>query len=83
MLVLLDVDGTLVDTNYLHVDAWARAFHALGLVVPRAAIGTRRYRESRSATSRCSTKQEYISRGPRMPTSWTRVTSCFNLLELQ
>jgi HAD superfamily hydrolase (TIGR01509 family) len=38
MLVLLDVDGTLVDTNYLHVDAWARAFHTLGMVVPRAAI---------------------------------------------
>jgi HAD superfamily hydrolase (TIGR01509 family) len=38
MVILLDVDGTLVDTNYLHVDAWARAFHALGLVVPRAAI---------------------------------------------
>ncbi|HEY2746957.1 MAG TPA: HAD family hydrolase [Polyangia bacterium] len=38
MLILLDIDGTLVDTNYLHVDAWARAFHAVGLVVPRAAI---------------------------------------------
>jgi HAD superfamily hydrolase (TIGR01509 family) len=36
--MLLDIDGTLVDTNYLHVDAWARAFHAIGLVVPRAAI---------------------------------------------
>ena len=23
--VLLDIDGTLVDTNYLHVDAWSRA----------------------------------------------------------
>lgn len=38
VVVLLDIDGTLVDTNYLHVDAWARAFHAVGLVVPRAAI---------------------------------------------
>ncbi|HEX4457893.1 MAG TPA: HAD family hydrolase [Polyangia bacterium] len=38
MLILLDIDGTLVDTNYLHVDAWARAFHQLGLVIPRAAI---------------------------------------------
>ena len=38
MVILLDIDGTLVDTNYLHVDAWARAFHAVGLVVPRAAI---------------------------------------------
>ncbi|MCU1414952.1 MAG: hypothetical protein JWN80_2292, partial [Microbacteriaceae bacterium] len=23
--VLFDVDGTLVDSNYLHVDAWTRA----------------------------------------------------------
>ncbi|SEC53691.1 haloacid dehalogenase superfamily, subfamily IA, variant 3 with third motif having DD or ED/haloacid dehalogenase superfamily, subfamily IA, variant 1 with third motif having Dx(3-4)D or Dx(3-4)E [Amycolatopsis tolypomycina] len=27
--VLFDVDGTLVDSNYLHVHAWHRAFHAL------------------------------------------------------
>ena len=38
VVILLDIDGTLVDTNYLHVDAWARAFHAIGLVIPRAAI---------------------------------------------
>ncbi|MCU1278108.1 MAG: HAD-superfamily hydrolase subfamily variant 3 [bacterium] len=38
MVILLDIDGTLLDTNYLHVDAWARAFHAIGLVIPRAAI---------------------------------------------
>ena len=24
--VLLDVDGTLIDSNYLHVHAWFRAF---------------------------------------------------------
>ena len=28
--VLFDVDGTLVDSNYLHVHAWHRAFHRLG-----------------------------------------------------
>ena len=27
--VLFDVDGTLVDSNYLHVHAWYRAFHAV------------------------------------------------------
>jgi HAD superfamily hydrolase (TIGR01509 family) len=27
---LFDIDGTLVDSNYLHVDAWQRAFHAVG-----------------------------------------------------
>jgi HAD superfamily hydrolase (TIGR01509 family) len=29
--VLFDVDGTLVDSNYLHVHAWYRAFNDVGL----------------------------------------------------
>lgn len=32
--VLFDVDGTLVDSNYQHVVAWARAFEGVGVVVP-------------------------------------------------
>ncbi len=28
--VLFDVDGTLVDSNYVHVAAWLRAFHDVG-----------------------------------------------------
>ena len=32
--VLFDVDGTLVDSNYLHVAAWQRAFHDIGRTVP-------------------------------------------------
>ena len=28
--MLLDADGTLVDSNYLHVDAWSRAFAEVG-----------------------------------------------------
>ena len=28
--VLFDIDGTLVDSNYLHVDAWSRAFEKVG-----------------------------------------------------
>jgi HAD superfamily hydrolase (TIGR01509 family) len=31
--VLFDIDGTLVDSNYLHVHAWARAFHETGVAV--------------------------------------------------
>ncbi|TDL09841.1 HAD family hydrolase [Mycolicibacterium obuense] len=31
--VLFDVDGTLVDSNYLHVYAWVRAFEAEGVPV--------------------------------------------------
>lgn len=29
--VLFDVDGTLVDSNYLHVHAWVRAFYDMGV----------------------------------------------------
>jgi len=36
--VLFDVDGTLVDTNYLHVIAWARAFRDAGENVPMSGI---------------------------------------------
>ncbi|MDJ0376428.1 HAD family hydrolase [Cryobacterium sp. PH31-L1] len=31
--VLFDIDGTLVDSNYLHVEAWHRAFQTLGVDV--------------------------------------------------
>jgi HAD superfamily hydrolase (TIGR01549 family) len=31
---ILDVDGTLVDTNYHHVLAWSRAFRTHGIVLP-------------------------------------------------
>ena len=31
--VLFDIDGTLVDSNYLHVHAWIRAFAALKIPV--------------------------------------------------
>lgn len=37
-VVVLDVDGTLMDTNYLHVEAWARAFEDVGYRVPRSEI---------------------------------------------
>ncbi len=36
--VLFDVDGTLVDTNYLHAVAWARAFRDAGEWAPMNAI---------------------------------------------
>lgn len=36
--VILDVDGTLMDTNYPHVEAWARAFTEVGVRPPRREI---------------------------------------------
>ena len=36
--VLVDVDGTLVDTNYLHTLAWSRAFRDAGEWAPMNAI---------------------------------------------
>ncbi len=28
--VLFDIDGTLVDSSYVHINAWLHAFHAVG-----------------------------------------------------
>lgn len=36
--VFFDIDGTLMDTNYLHVEAWADAFEQVGVIVPRREI---------------------------------------------
>jgi HAD superfamily hydrolase (TIGR01509 family) len=36
--VLFDVDGTLIDTNYLHTLAWSRALHDAGEWAPMNAI---------------------------------------------
>jgi phosphoglycolate phosphatase-like HAD superfamily hydrolase len=35
---ILDVDGTLVDSNYQHVIAWSRAFRRSGVVVTAARV---------------------------------------------
>jgi HAD superfamily hydrolase (TIGR01509 family) len=37
-VVVLDIDGTLMDTNYLHTEAWARAFERAGHRVPRVRL---------------------------------------------
>jgi HAD superfamily hydrolase (TIGR01509 family) len=36
--VFLDIDGTLMDTNYLHIEAWAQAFEEVGVWPPRSRI---------------------------------------------
>ena len=36
--VIFDLDGTLVDTNAFHVEAWHEAFRQLGHAVPRNRI---------------------------------------------
>ena len=36
--MIFDIDGTLVDTNPAHVEAWGRAFKRLGYDVPRERI---------------------------------------------
>lgn len=37
-IVIFDVDGTLVDTNYAHVESWHRALKTFGVFIPRARI---------------------------------------------
>jgi beta-phosphoglucomutase-like phosphatase (HAD superfamily) len=36
--VTFDLDGTLVDSNELHVDSWDRAFRKFGKSFPREAL---------------------------------------------
>jgi HAD superfamily hydrolase (TIGR01549 family) len=36
--IILDIDGTLIDTNPAHVEAWRRAFRRFGFDVPRERI---------------------------------------------
>jgi HAD superfamily hydrolase (TIGR01509 family) len=36
--IFLDIDGTLMDTNYLHVEAWSDAFEKIGRTIPRREI---------------------------------------------
>jgi HAD superfamily hydrolase (TIGR01549 family) len=36
--MIFDIDGTLIDTNPAHVEAWCRAFQRLGLDVPAERI---------------------------------------------
>ena len=36
--VFLDIDGTLMDTNYLHIEAWAQAFEEVGARPPHSSI---------------------------------------------
>jgi phosphoglycolate phosphatase-like HAD superfamily hydrolase len=36
--IIFDIDGTLVDTNPAHVEAWRRAFRRLGYDVPRERV---------------------------------------------
>src|SRR4051794_34087815 len=35
---IFDIDGTLVDSNELHVDSWDRAFRKFGKTFPRASL---------------------------------------------
>lgn len=39
--VLFDLDGTLIDSNYQHVNAWSEALLAAGIVIPRWKIHRR------------------------------------------
>ncbi len=36
--VFLDIDGTLTDTNYLHIEVWAQAFKEVGAGPPKSRI---------------------------------------------
>ena len=50
--VLFDVDGTLVDTNYLHAVAWWQSFRRFGHDVPMATRSAARHRPRRGGAAR-------------------------------
>src|ERR1700680_5284105 len=39
--ILFDLDGTLIDSNYQHVNAWSEVLLAAGIVIPRWKIHRR------------------------------------------
>jgi membrane protein len=39
--MIFDLDGTLVDSNELHVESWARAFRHFGKMFPRESFANR------------------------------------------
>ena len=67
---ILDIDGTLVDTNYHHAVAWYRAFHQHEIVLPIWRIHTHMgmggdQLVDRSAASAPRTRRATTSAPPR------------------
>ncbi len=73
-VVVLDVDGTLMDTNYLHVGAWARAFEEVGHRVPRVQIHKQIGRGSGQLVAEFVDDEKRLSRRSRSCTA-TSTTS--------
>ena len=65
--VLLDLDGTLVDTNYHHGIAWYRAFRAHGIVLPLLADPSSRGDGRRPARPRARRRAVRGGEGRRAP----------------
>ncbi|HEX4783070.1 MAG TPA: HAD family hydrolase [Candidatus Sulfotelmatobacter sp.] len=59
--ILFDLDGTLIDSNYQHVDAWSEALLAAGIIIPRWKI------HRRVGMSGKSMVQELLRELPRKP----------------
>ena len=73
---ILDVDGTLVDTNYHHAIAWFRAFRALDVTLPLYRIhrhigmgGDQLVERSRAPSSSASTATRCAS--ARASSTWS------------
>lgn len=59
--ILFDLDGTLIDSNYQHVNAWSETLLAAGIVIPRWKI------HRRVGMSGKSMIQELLRELPRQP----------------
>jgi phosphoglycolate phosphatase-like HAD superfamily hydrolase len=72
---VLDVDGTLIDSNYQHALAWYRAFRRSGIILPLWRIHRHVGMGGDQlvpAPSTCSTRANWPTAGPRKTTSIPR-----------
>ena len=73
--VLFDVDGTLVDSNYLHVYAWQRAFDDEGISVAAWQMHRCIGMDGSKLVRTCPKRRIDVRIGSAMPTAGTTATS--------
>src|SRR4029453_6009919 len=66
---IFDIDGTLVDSNELHVDSWDRAFRRFGKQFPRANLRAQIAKHSGQYLPECLTPDEIDRFGKELDNS--------------
>src|SRR5437773_12417925 len=71
--LIFDIDGTLVDSNELHVDAWNRAFRHFGKEFPREALRAQIGKGSDQYLPEFLTPEEIKRFGKELDEYWSEV----------